>query len=309
MVLAERPRFRVACPPMDGNQGNLRDCVLKALAEDLGGEPTVSGDLTSRLAVPEQASGRASIRAKQAGVLAGVECARQAFTLLDDRCDVHGERSDGDVVAPGDVVLVASGSLRALLAAERTALNFLQRLSGVATLTRRYVEAVAGTAASILDTRKTTPGLRMLEKHAVLAGGGVNHRIGLFDQVLLKENHVASAHPASYLEVVQRCVEGQSAPVVAEARDVEEACAAAHGGAAVVLLDNFEPGDLLADAVAATRAAAAESGRSIEVEVSGGIGLDNVAAFAAAGVDRISIGSLTHSAPALDLSMLVEAVS
>ena len=294
---------------MDGNQGNLRNCVLQALGEDLGGEPTVSGDLTSGLAVPAQAQGRAWIRAKEVGVLAGSECARLAFTLLDERCDVHCERSDGDSVAPGDAVLVATGSFRVLLAAERTALNFLQRLSGIATLTRRYVDEVASTGTKILDTRKTTPGLRLLEKHAVLCGGGVNHRMGLFDQVLLKENHIASAHPASYLEVVQRCVDGQSAPVVAEARDVEEACSAVRGGAAVVLLDNFQPGDELAAAVAATRAMAAEAGRAIEIEVSGGVNLDNVAAFAGAGVDRISIGCLTHSAPALDLSMLVEAAS
>ena len=130
---------------MDGNRGNLRDCVRRALAEDLGGEPVVSGDLTSQLAVPEQALGRARIRAKEAGVIAGSECARLAFTLLDDRCDVHCERADGDSVAVGDSVLVASGPLRALLAAERTALNFLQRMSGIATLTRRYVNEVAGT--------------------------------------------------------------------------------------------------------------------------------------------------------------------
>ena len=309
MVLDAGQPFRVACWSMDGDQANLRDCVRRALAEDLGGAPNVAADLSSRLAIPPQVRGRARILAKAAGVIAGLDCARLAFTLLDGGCDVHSDCSDGDPVAVGDGVLAVSGPMHALLAAERSALNFLQRLSGIATLTRRYVEAVAATGAKILDTRKTTPGLRALEKQAVLSGGGLNHRIGLFDQVLLKENHFASARPATYEEVVRRCVNGQSAAVVAEARDADEAQAAVRGGAAVVMLDNFEPGAQLIAAVAAARSSAAQLGREVEIEVSGGVDLDSIGAFAAAGVDRISIGALTHSAPALDLSMLVEVLS
>ena len=175
-------------------------------------------------------------------------------------------------------------------------------------MTRRYVDCVAGTGASILDTRKTTPGLRHVEKAAVLAGGGVNHRIGLFDQVLLKENHFGLALPLSYEEVVRRCVVGQSRPVVAEARSVEEAVAAVRGGAAVVLLDNFEPGSPLRAAVAAVHDAARAAGREVATEASGGITLSTVRAFAESGVDRISVGALTHSAPSVDLSLVVEGV-
>ncbi|MFM1873048.1 MAG: nicotinate-nucleotide pyrophosphorylase, partial [Planctomycetota bacterium] len=170
------------------------------------------------------------------------------------------------------------------------------------------VDAVAGTGAAILDTRKTTPGMRLLEKRAVLAGGGRNHRIGLFDQVLLKENHFGFAAPTPYQEVVARCVRGQDLPVVAEARTVDEGLAAVRGGAAVVLLDNFAPGESLRLAVNALRSEAARLGRRVEVEASGGIVLGNVRAFAECGVDRLSIGALTHSAVAIDFSLLVEGV-
>jgi nicotinate-nucleotide pyrophosphorylase (carboxylating) len=243
----------------------LHDCVRRALAEDLGTETlAVDADVTCHLAVP---------------------------------------RRDGDLVTPGDPVLEVTGAAPAILAAERTALNFLQRLSGIATAVRAMVDAVAGTGAVVLDTRKTTPGLRWLEKRAVVAGGGKNHRFGLFDQVLLKENHFALARPTPYEDVVRRCVAGQSKPVVAEARTEAEAVAAVRGGAAVVLLDNFAPGPELRRAVAAVRSAAA--GRAVAIEASGGITPGNARAFAECGVDRLSAGSITHSAPALDLSLLV----
>ena len=246
--------------------------------------------------------------AKSVGVIAGLACAVEAFSALDPRarCTLHFQ--DGQAFRAGDALLEVESDMRALLAAERTALNFLQRLSGIATVTRAYVDAIAGTGASILDTRKTTPGLRLLEKAAVVAGGGHNHRIGLFDQVLLKENHFGFARPMTYEETVRRCVQQQTAPVVAEARDVAEAVAAVRGGAAIVLLDNFTPGDSLRAAVAAVRSAARESGRSVLTEASGGVNLSTVRAFAESGVDRISIGALTHSAPASDLSLLVEGV-
>ena len=215
---------------------------------------------------------------------------------------------DGSAVEPGDEVLRVRGDGASILAAERTVLNFLQQAGGIASLTRRFVAAVEGTGARILETRKTPPGLRDLAKQAVRLGGGVNHRIGLFDQVLLKENHFAAAAPDSIETVVARAVRQSpgGAPVIAEARDVTEAEAAVRGGARVVLLDNFAPDERLAAAIERVRAVAAEVGNPIEVEVSGGIGLHNVRAFAEQGVDRISIGALTHSAAALDLSMLVE---
>ena len=283
--------------------------MRRALAEDLGSdELAVADDITSALSVPATKRGRARLFSKSVGVLAGVECAVASFELLDPGCTIELHRRDGDLLAPGDDVMFVDGLMAPLLAAERTALNFLQRLSGVATMTRRYVDCVAGTGASILDTRKTTPGLRHVEKAAVLAGGGVNHRIGLFDQVLLKENHFGFALPLSYEEVVRRCVVCQSRPVVAEARSVEEAVAAVRGGAAVVLLDNFEPGSPLRAAVAAVHEAARAAGREVATEASGGITLSTVSAFAESGVDRISVGALTHSAPSVDLSLVVECV-
>lgn len=285
---------------------NLLDPVRRALAEDLGSEAlTLAADVTSRLSVPEPLRGRARVIAKTAGVMAGMDCAVEAFRTLDPTANCSVRRTDGQPFAPGTVVLEVESGMRALLAAERTALNFLQRLSGVATLTRAFVDAVAGTKAKILDTRKTTPGLRELEKAAVRAGGGVNHRIGLFDQVLLKENHFVFARPLAYEEVVRRCVAGQDAPVVAEARSLAEAVAATRAGAAVVLLDNFAPGPTLRAAVEAVLASTSP-GQRVMTEASGGVTLATVAAFAACGVDRISIGALTHSAPAVDLSLLVE---
>lgn len=295
---------------MDVHEASLRTCVRNALAEDLGRDDlSLDADVTTRLAVPAGKRGRARLVAKAIGVLAGLSCAEMAFRLLDPSVSCELLRRDGDPLVPGDVVLHVEGDMRALLAAERTALNFVQRLSGVATSTRAFVAAVAGTSARILDTRKTTPGLRILEKAAVLAGGGCNHRIGLYDQVLLKENHFGFAAPRPYHEVVNACVVGQDRPVVAEARTVAEAEAAVRGGASVVLLDNFEPGQPLREAVAAVRSAAASMGREVLTEASGGVNLKTVRAFAECGVDRISIGALTHSAPAADLSLLVEGVS
>jgi len=294
---------------MECQVASLRDCVRRALAEDLGHQDlAVDRDVTSRLSVPVGRRGRARLVAKSAGVLAGLDCAVESFVALDPAAVTSSRFADGSAFTRGDLVLEVESDMRSLLAAERTALNFVQRLSGVATLTRSYVDAVAGTGAQILDTRKTTPGLRLLEKAAVAAGGGRNHRIGLYDQVLLKENHFGFARPASYEDVVRRCVREQQAPVVAEARDVTEALAAVRGGAAVVLLDNFVPDGTLHDAVRAVREAARGLGRKVLTEASGGVNLRTVRAFAEAGVDRISIGALTHSAPAVDLSLLVEGV-
>jgi len=264
--------------------------------------------------VPASAHTSARVRCKQDGVLAGLvvalACVR-AVGAAPGGAGIVAEplRADGDRVRAGDVVMQVAGPAPAVLVAERTLLNFLQRLSGIATLTRRFVDAVAGTGARIFDTRKTTPGLRALEKHAVLLGGGCNHRHGLHDQVLLKENHFALARPTSYAAVVERCVQAGLGPVVAEARTLEEARAAVRGGASVVMLDNFPPGPELTAAVAAVRGEAQHRARPVEVEVSGGVRLETVRSYAECGVDRISIGALTHSAPALDISMKVEGVA
>ncbi|HEB53869.1 MAG TPA: carboxylating nicotinate-nucleotide diphosphorylase, partial [bacterium] len=243
---------------------DTRECVRRALAEDLGSDQLdVARDVTTAASVPAGTRGRARIRAKADGVLAGVACAEIAFRLLDPDCRIDVVCGDGDRLVPGEEVLTVAGDMAALLVAERTALNFLQRLSGVATLTRQFVDRVAGTGARILDTRKTTPGLRRLEKAAVVAGGGSNHRIGLFDQVLLKENHFGFAKPLGYEEVVRRCRAAHDLPIIAEARTVAEAEAAARGGASVVLLDNFEPGEPLRRAVAAVAAAARAAGHQV----------------------------------------------
>jgi nicotinate-nucleotide pyrophosphorylase (carboxylating) len=297
----------VTLPAMDRHAVPLREIVRRALLEDLGSDaPTADLDRTSRLAVAADRRASARIVAKAPGCLCGTEAAVAAFAMLDAESKVDVRMRDGDTVGPGDVVLQVEGRARALLAAERTALNFLQRLSGVATAVREIVGLLAGTGTRVFDTRKTTPGLRLLEKHAVLVGGGHNHRMGLHDQVLLKENHFALARPVPYEEVVRRCVQGQSDPVVAEASDEVQAAAAVRGGAAVVLLDNFAPGPALRSAVAAVRSAARAAGRRVLVEASGGVGPHNARAFAECGVDRISVGAVTHSPRALDLSLLVE---
>jgi nicotinate-nucleotide pyrophosphorylase (carboxylating) len=285
----------------------IDEAVHRALSEDLGPERL---DVTTRLSLTSPRRAKARLVAKASGVMAGLDVACAVFRACDPTVSLELRREDGEAVRPGDLVLEIAGDAAGLLAAERTALNFLQRLSGVATLTRKFVDAVAGTGASILDTRKTTPGLRTFEKRAVALGGGTNHRIGLYDQVLLKENHFACAAPDSYEDVVARCVAGSPAgrAVVAEARDLAEAVAAVRGGAGVVMLDNFPLGRELDAAILAVRQEAVRVGREVALEVSGGVRLDTVAAYARAGVDRISIGALTHSAPALDLSLLTEVV-
>lgn len=291
---------------MHATPREVAECVRRALAEDLGSDAFGADmDLTSRLSVPAALQANARIVAKARGVVAGTRAAEAAFRALDPAAVVDVRMADGMRVQPGDLVMTIRCGARALLAAERTALNFLQRLSGVATATRAMVDSVAGTGAHVLDTRKTTPGLRMLEKDAVVAGGGTNHRIGLYDQVLLKENHFAMAG-RPHEEVVRHCVASQPAPVVAEARTVEEAVAVVRGGAAVVLLDNFAAGRDLREAIARVREEAQRRGRPVQVEASGGVRAENIRSYAECGVDRISVGALTHSAPALDLSLLVE---
>jgi nicotinate-nucleotide pyrophosphorylase (carboxylating) len=275
--------------------GSLRDLVARALAEDVG-----SGDITSEAVVPAEARARARIVQKEPGVVFGLDAAGEAFVQCGaeafDRLLVEGEWRD---TVPAEIA-VAGGRARALLAAERTALNLLCHLSGVATLTARFVEAVRGSGGAILDTRKTTPGLRALEKAAVAAGGGRNHRMGLHDAILLKENHVAMA--GGVTEAVRRVREARPGlEIEVECRDGGEVADALAAGAGRLLLDNMAPTALRA-AVEAREAA----GSKAELEASGGVSLDNVAEVAATGVDFISVGALTHSAPALDLSILLE---
>jgi len=276
----------------------------EALREDLGGETARSADITGQLVVPQGQAARAHIVCRGRGVLAGMAVARRCFLVVDAETRFDDEASEGCELDPGQVVMDVRGDGQALLAAERTALNFLGRLSGIATRTRAYVTAVRGTGTSIMNTRKTTPMLRDMERYAVVVGGGVSHRRGLFDQVLLKENHFALAQ-GEYADTVRLAAAGGRGPVIAEARDVDEAVAAVRGGAAVVMLDNLTPEAGLGSVVAAARGAASDLGHDVLIEASGGVNLDNVRAYAEAGVDRISVGELTHSAPALDFSMLI----
>jgi nicotinate-nucleotide pyrophosphorylase (carboxylating) len=278
----------------------LEQIVRRALAEDLG-----DGDVTSEATVPAEARGRARIVQKQAGVVYGLgvvaEVMRQCGVEDVDNLVVEGQWREE---VPAEV-LFASGPAAALLAAERTALNFLGRLSGVATLTARYVEAVAGTGAVILDTRKTTPGLRELEKAAVLAAGGRNHRMGLHDAILIKENHIALAGRGSLAKAVH-AARGKhpDLAVEVETRNLDEVAYALGTGADILLLDNMDL-DTLRGAVR-LRDENAGAGKGPSLEASGGVNLETVRGIAETGVDLISVGALTHSAPSLDFSLLTE---
>jgi nicotinate-nucleotide pyrophosphorylase (carboxylating) len=276
----------------------IEELVKRALAEDLG-----AGDITSEATVPEEARGRARIVQKQPGVVYGLavvaETMRQCGVEDVDNLLVEGQwRED----VPADVLL-ASGSARTLLAAERTAINFLGHLSGVATLTARYAEAVVGTGTTILDTRKTIPGLRNLEKAAVMAGGGINHRMGLYDAILIKENHIAAAGGLAKAVYAARNAQPKKA-IEVEVRDVEEAAYALGTGVDRLLLDNMSLDSMRA--VVTLRDENAGGPDGVSLEASGGINLKNVHEVAETGVEFISIGALTHSAPTLDFSMLLE---
>jgi nicotinate-nucleotide pyrophosphorylase (carboxylating) len=271
----------------------VAELVRAALAEDIG-----DGDITSEAVVPEGRSCIARIKAKAPGVLAGIHVAEAVFAAVDPRLDFEAAHFDGSHLAPGDHVAVIGGSARSLLAAERTALNFLQRLSGIATATAEAVRMLAGSGVTLLDTRKTTPGMRALEKYAVTCGGGENHRRGLFDAYLVKENHVALGGGVGAAVAAARSARpGQ--PVEVEVRNLDELEAVLEAGADRVLLDNFTP-------AAAHEAVNQVAGRC-QVEISGGVNRDNLRAFAAAHPDYISAGFITHSAPALDMSMKVVA--
>jgi nicotinate-nucleotide pyrophosphorylase (carboxylating) len=272
----------------------MSDLIDRALAEDLG-----DGDLTTRAVLPEGAEARARISQKEPGVVAGLRVAQRTFERVDPELVWVAHCPEGKWREAGAIAEI-TGSAASILAAERVALNFLGRLSGIATLTARYVRAVEGTGARILDTRKTTPGLRELEKEAVRRGGGVSHRGGLYDAILVKENHAAlvgGVGEATRL-ALERAPDGVMVEVeCATLAEVEEAVAA---GVPRVLLDNMELDEL-------RRAVQVAAGRA-ELEASGGIALETVRAVAETGVDFISVGALTHSSPALDVSLLLEAL-
>jgi nicotinate-nucleotide pyrophosphorylase (carboxylating) len=279
----------------------ILDAVNTALDEDLG-----RGDITSRAVVRAGVKARGSFMAKQDFVLAGLEVADAVFTSFDPYLQIESTAGDGDEIRSGKIFARTTGEAHVLLAAERVALNFLQHLSGIATTTRSYVEAIAGTSTRIVDTRKTTPGLRLLEKYAVTVGGGYNHRLGLDDGVLIKDNHMAIA--GSVNEAVRRAREavGHLHKIEVEVATLEQVREALDAKADILLLDNMPP-DLVRQAIQIIREREPDETRTL-TEASGGINLANVRDYAVAGVDLISIGALTHSAPAVDISFKIKPV-
>jgi len=273
--------------------GTFHDPIAGALAEDVGG-----GDVTCEFFVPPEQTGTARIIAKETAVVAGVETVAEVFHRVDPELRVTILRKSGDPVTTGNSVLEVAGSVRSILTAERVALNFIQRLSGVATLTRRFVEAVAHTTATILDTRKTTPGLRVLEKAAVQAGGGRNHRFGLYDMVLVKDNHLAANSGADFLrETIGRVHAAHpELRIELEADTLDQVRMFLElDGVDVILLDNMSDTNM--------REAVRLGAGRVKFEASGGVTLETVARIAETGVDFISVGALTHSARAIDFSL------
>ena len=272
--------------------GSLVDkAVAEALAEDLG----MGGDITTEATVPAGTRASGVIAARKAGTVAGVQLAAVAFKTIDPFVEFEVVVGDGDRVEAGGIIARVAGDARALLTAERTALNFLGRLSGIATLTARYVSAIAGTRARIVDTRKTTPGQRALEKFAVRCGGGVNHRFGLFDAVLIKDNHIVAAGGVGAALQRARAHAGHMVKVEIEVTSLDELDDALQLDPDAVLLDNM-PLEML-------KAAVAEVAGRVVTEASGGVNLETVRAIAETGVDHISVGALTHSAPVLDIGL------
>jgi nicotinate-nucleotide pyrophosphorylase (carboxylating) len=273
---------------------DLARAVQAALEEDIGG-----GDVTTLATVPEDATCTASIRAREPLVVAGLMFAEEAFRQLAPTVELHRLAADGHRAAPGETLLHITGLARPILTAERAALNFVQRLSGIATLTAQYVEAVRDTGARILDTRKTTPGWRLFEKYAVTCGGGLNHRFGLYDRVLIKDNHLAALRNTPPNPIAAAVARARAAApdllVEVEADTLAQAAQAAEAGADIILLDNFT--------LEALRAAVALIAGRAQAEASGGVNLRTVRAIAETGVNFISVGALTHSAPAVDLGL------
>ena len=272
----------------------IATAVQAALAEDLG----IAGDVTTEATIPPHSQTRAEFRARARGVISGLPVAQETFLQLDSEIRFSPSVTDGSIVNPRDLVATVEGDARAILTGERVALNFLGRLSGIATLTYQYAEAIAGTKAAIIDTRKTTPGLRAFEKYAVRCGGGMNHRVGLFDAVLIKDNHIAVAGGIGHaLRAVRERV-GHMVKIEIEVDTLDQLEAVLKFEVDAVLLDNMSNDDL-------TRAVAMVNGRCL-TEASGGVSLETVRGIAATGVDLISVGALTHSASVLDLGLDIE---
>ncbi len=284
---------------MKPSVSQIKAIVTRALEEDVG-----HGDITTESLIPPNLIGKASLLVKSRGVLAGIQVAELTFARVDPALRFERLVQDGMPVEPGDKVAVISGKVASILKAERVALNFLQHLSGIATETARYVEAVSGTGARILDTRKTTPGLRLFEKYAVKTGGGKNHRNNLGEQVLIKDNHLAACRAAgmSLGDAVRLAREKTPLTMLieVEVEDVKSAKEAAAAGADIILLDNMSVEEM-------KKAVEAIGGYS-ETEASGGITLQNVAAVAGTGVNYISVGALTHSVKAMDISLELEVI-
>jgi nicotinate-nucleotide pyrophosphorylase (carboxylating) len=275
-----------------------RTLIAAALQEDLAGV----GDVTSQAIIPAALEGRASFVARSAGIVAGLPAAALVCEAVESRLRFEQRAAEGTRIQPGAVLATVSGPMRSILTAERTALNFLQRLSGVASLTRRFVDAVMGLGSKILDTRKTTPGWRLLEKYAVRAGGGHNHRLGLYDGILIKDNHLAAlGGGAAAIEravIAARAHAGPAMPIEIEVDSLEQLERALAARPNIILLDNMTL-EQLREAVRRRNAVAP----SVLLEASGGVTLDTVSAIAETGVDRISVGALTHSAAALDIAL------
>src|SRR5215467_3953253 len=275
-----------------GDLSLLNDTLLLALREDIG-----TGDLTSRATISSNSRAAAQYTTKQELVVAGISVAQEIVRLVDSTLQFEILTSDSTSVSGGTALATVRGSARSILTAERTSLNFLQRLCGIATMTRRYVDRIQGTRARIVDTRKTVPGLRVLDKYAVSCGGGMNHRMGLFDGVLIKNNHLA------FHESVEKAVQaarghlGHLVKIEVEVRNLDELKTALSSGADVILLDNFNPDT--------TREAVKLVNGQVPLESSGGIVLETVRGFAEAGVDYISVGALTHSVPAVDIHLRI----
>lgn len=269
----------------------IEDAVRRALAEDLGD----AGDITSAACIPAYAESRATLSSRRKGVIAGVDLALAAFRLVDRDIEVKVVKGDGEEVESGDAVMRIEGPSRGILTAERVALNFLGRLSGVATLTWQFVDAVSGTHAKIVCTRKTTPNLRAFEKYAVRCGGGSNHRYGLYDAVMIKDNHIVAAGGIAEALRAAKAAVGHMTTIEIEVETLEQMEEALEHGARVILLDNMSIDDL-------RLAVALNKGRAV-LEASGGVTLDSVRAIAMTGVDVISTGQITHSAPCLDLGL------
>jgi nicotinate-nucleotide pyrophosphorylase (carboxylating) len=269
--------------------------VREALAEDLGR----AGDITTAATIPAGKQAKAKLVARKSGVIAGIACAAEVFSQLDPKISFDAKIRDGAKVSVKDVLAEISGDAKAILSAERVALNFLGHLSGVATLTAAYAEKIKHTGAKIIDTRKTIPGLRALEKYAVRCGGGVNHRMGLDDAVLIKDNHIAVAGGIAQVLTAARAAVGHLVKIEIEVDTLDQLKEVLQsGGADVVMLDNMEP-------AAMKRAVEMNAGKLV-LEASGGVSLDTVAKIAESGVDVISVGALTHSAPVLDIALDIE---